>query len=52
MKPLREFFLRATLYFYEVSKKYDFFWIFLFGSLMRVKWRGYAEKPVIHSFGL
>ena len=25
MKPLREFFLRGTLYFYEVSKKYDFF---------------------------
>ena len=37
MKPLREFFLRGTLYFYEVSKKYDFFLNFLFGSLVTVK---------------
>ena len=29
MKPLREFFLRGTLYFYEVSKKYDFFKFFV-----------------------
>ena len=52
MKPLREIFLRGTLYFFEVSKKIRFFLEFFVWFTRDGEIEGYAEKSVIHSFGL